>query len=753
MTINPTHNRPRVRHGVAAVIAMMYLILLSSLAVAMFEVSTLNTRSAANLGDNDRARGAAESGLRWMSWRFARMARPKTSVGQITPTVAAGMWAQTSNSIIASIRADLAVMQRADERTLTAVSATEYRTAPIRIDGSGATFQLTIEQWPEPWSQLGPGESPCVLITSTGSYGENANRSISMAFDVDKKVRFAIVGKVPIQLGRSTIVEGPVAMATPNKYPPVLMLSDFRHLNTALKDRIDTFNTFLKNNHPGYDNRINVNNPDEMALATQANFKDVNKDGYVDEYDLFVDHYDANDDGKITKAEFTNSSTGKLYDADLFNAIDALGAPMFDGDPARLGYLDGVIDNYDAYTKVRGQIAVATTASAWQANLGAGKSINDMIVGPIQAADGATVPVKFGADAGEIFDLSPANFDTSSFKNRTGTTAGTPLRMSGRIENTSLVAADVSFSPPTRQVTSKGGTDLVVGQVYLKTTFDAANATATTAGKAVATGVAPATTADEKTPFGSTSWQATYRRPVFRYIAFKNVRIPQGMNALFDNCTFKGVTFVELTTNITKGGGDTTTSSSDGMTWSKRMKSGQGSFSNTTVLTTTNSKGFDDGNNLRFNNCTMNGPVAGDNPTAYTHFSNSWEFTGSTLFDNQVDQTATMVAPQTNIEMGSFTDPSKAPSTLVGVVVAGNIDIRGTSVVDGSIIVTGDGAGNTTQGWFGPSDNDTTSDTQMPEGGYGRLNIRYNPYRPLPDGINVMIDILPDISTYQEGVQ
>ncbi len=59
------------------------------------------------------------------------------------------------------------------------------------------------------------------------------------------------------------------------------------------------------------------------------------------------------------------------------------------------------------------------------------------------------------------------------------------------------------------------------------------------------------------------------------------------------------------------------------------------------------------------------------------------------MFNNQVDQTATIICPNTNIEMGSFTDPTQAPSTLVGVVVSGNIDIRGTSTVDGSIIVTG----------------------------------------------------------------
>ena len=66
----------------------------------------------------------------------------------------------------------------------------------------------------------------------------------------------------------------------------------------------------------------------------------------------------------------------------------------------------------------------------------------------------------------------------------------------------------------------------------------------------------------------------------------------------------------------------------------QRMKSG--SFSNTTTLTSTNSFGFSNGNNLRFNDCTILGPIASDVPTAYTHFANSLEFTGATLFDKKV---------------------------------------------------------------------------------------------------------------------
>jgi hypothetical protein len=174
-----------------------------------------------------------------------------------------------------------------------------------------------------------------------------------------------------------------------------------------------------------------------------------------------------------------------------------------------------------------------------------------------------------------------------------------------------------------------------------------------------------------------------------------------------------------------------------------------GTFSNTTPLTATNNQGAALGNNLRFDNCTLQGPIASSYSTAYTHFANSWEFTNATLFDNRVDDTATIVAPQTNIEMGSFTS-GKDPSTLIGVVVAGNIDIRGTSLVDGSIIVTGDGAGNTTLGYFGTSDGDTNPGA-MPEGGYGRLNIRYNEHRALPDGVNIPLMLLAKPRTYQEG--
>lgn len=690
---SPVRRRTDRRGGIA-MLAMMYLILFSSLAVGMYELSTLNSQSASNLNDLQRARATAESGMRWISYRLTHMTRPRTPIGNITSSVAANLW----GPITTAIKNDMAQQLTLSERTVT-VSGNTLTLAPMSADETSARYTITMRQ--HPLFVGDPADARYVRVTSTGTSGK-AVRSISMDFKIDKKVKFAVVGKVEVQIGKNTLVEGNIGMATPSKFPPFISLSDFKHLTPTLDTSISNFEAFLKANHNGYDGRISVNNPTEYQAAQKAGYADVNGDGYIDEYDLFVKEFDKNGDHKVSAAEFTNPSTGQSYDANLFGAIDSLGGPLQSTDPTRAGYQDGTLSNNDAYAKVRGQVQLATSAASWASNLASqGLTINDMFAGPIIPPSPSTPPVQFGVDPSQMFDLSPTNFDTSGFAAQSGTNAGATSRSATVIQNAVL-------SP----TWANGGT------------------------------------ATEHTPSGSTSWQATYTRPVFKNMTFVNCTIPKGLNALFQNCSFQGTTFVDMTTNITNPSGSTSTSASDGMTWSQRMRSG--SFSNNTALTAANSYGFTDGNNLHFDNCTINGPLASTVPTAYTHFSNSWEFTGSSYFNNTADPTASIVAPQVNIEMGSYTDPSKAPSTLLGVVVVGNIDIRGTTLVDGSIIVTGDGAGNTTLGYFG--DSDSSSDpNSVPSSGWGKINLRYNPYRPLPDGINIPIDILPNPDSYVEG--
>lgn len=731
------------RRGAAAVLAMLFLVLSTTLAVAMYTLSTDNVQSAHNLSDAYRAQAAAESGIRWISYRFNHMVRPKTTIGNITPAVASSLWPQIQQAIIDDLTTSSNKMLDPAERVLTS-DASSVSTALISTETHGPAFRVSIRQ--------NPVDATYLDVASTGTY-RNATRSVSMRFKIDKKIKFAVVGKVPIQLGRNTIVEGPVAMATANKFPPLLMLSDFMHFDAALATQLTAWNQFLQSNHNGYDNRISVNNPVEYAAATNAGYDDVNGDAYIDEYDFFLARFDSDGDKAVTQAEFTNPSTGALYDPELFRAIDSINGPLFAGDPARVGYNDGVIDNTDGYAKIRGYVQLATTADAWSSNLAAqSKDINDMIQGTIAPTEPGQVPVEFGVPPANMIDLDPANFADASqgFRDRSGTAGGATSKTATLIANTTLSAAD-----------GNGGIVL------------------------------------EESPKGSRAFQAVYKRPVFKNMTLRNCIIPRGLNALFDNCKFEGVTFVETEHDITTSTGAVAYDSSTGMSWARRATSGTstistagdfkdldgdgkwdqykisgmssyanlttdangnkvlpasaGSFSYGTDTSAKKSLGSTKGNNVRFNNCTFEGPIAGNYSTAYSHFSNSWEFTGATMFDNKVDETATIVSPQVNIEMGSFTDPSGAPSTMIGVVVAGNIDIRGGSTVDGSIIITGDGAGNTTLAYFGASDASTDPNSPMPEGGWGRLNIRYNSTRALPDGINLAIDIMPVSGTYSEG--
>jgi hypothetical protein len=687
------------RAGAAAVLAMIYLTLFSTLALAMFAMSTMNVQVASNLDAAEKARAVAESGLRWTQTRFLTMARPKTTIGTITPSVANNLWP----AIRTSVSNELLSMLKPAERTVTYdPAANVLTTAPISVDDEIGRFVISITQ--------NPLDTRYLIVTSTGTY-RSATRSITMSFKIDKKIKYAVAGKVPIQLGRNVMIEGSIVMTTtlqPSGQSPIFAISDFKNVNATITPRITAFQNFLKANYSGYDNRIPVSNPILYNAAVANGFADANLDGFIDEYDVFLQVFDANHDRAVTAAEFTDPATGKLYDQTLMGAIDALGGPLASTDPTRAGYMDNQIDNRDPYAKVRGQVLIKETLDSLKTRLASkGQAIEDILQGPVIPTEAGVPPVVFGYNSPDLPEFTPANFNTGSFRSRTGPEAGTTSKTATLIENKELLATD-------------------------------ANDTA----------------ADERTPYGSTSYQATYRRPVFRNLTLRNCRIPKGLNPLFQNCTFEGVTYVETEPNVTNSGGSTTTSSSDGMTWAQKMKSG--SFNKSTALTTTNSWGFVRGNNIRFNDCTIHGPIAsggavGEPPTAYTHFANSWEFTGATLFDNTADQTATIIAPNTNIEMGSFTNPGTAPSTLVGVVVAGNIDIRGTGFVDGSIIVTGDGAGNTTLGWFGPSDSATDPTSPMPEGGWGKLTIRHNPNRALPDGINIAIDIVAETDTYVEG--
>lgn len=752
--------RSRQRRGSILIMTLIYSLMFAALASSMVAFSYGNMAVQQAESDANRSLAAAESGMNFLRQQFRNITLPSITEGSIANVVTPSqLWSSSSVEGIAGNKGIAVALKDAlnssgaySSSVLTAPSGTNpLNVPPIVVDpaGDGSSFTLSIT-WDSANPQLPAGALTPAVVLHAKSVGKSGTitRTVSMDFWVQKQLKYAVYSNVAIQLGKNVRVVGDIASAykgsasDPNgtaKGPTVQIFSDFHYL--ANLSSIDTdlahFRSLLNSYNSATDNRLDVRNSNTPAAiaATAAGFFDANGDGYIDDYDIALARINPSWDrsnryaNTITTGQYTNPNTGKPYDADLFTLIDSPLGPV-DSTTGKLasgalppwtGYDDDVLSNADGYAKVAGTVKAALTYTAWQSAAAgwsqwgdtsggtAGTSFRDQFEGSIVPTDPTQAPVQLGVDFSGEQTLDASDFNTSTYDAKVPATTATKTTVGG-------------------VVTISGGT-LTAAQ---------ANGTAVT----------------EHSPASATSgWQATYKRPVFQNVVFNNVRIPKGLNAKFVNCTFNGYTSVKMTTNITKAGTSTTTTDpNDGMGWAQQMTSG--SFTADTVLTSANSTAFTNGNNLHFNGCTFNGVLTADVPTAYTHFADSWEFDGTTVMNNQVDQAVTIMAPQTNIEMGGFVNPATNTSTMVGVVVAGNIDIRGTATVDGSLLVTGIGATNTTLGYFGSTDQGQAvpPPSQLPaaaNGSYGHLFFRFNPARGMPNGITIPVIATPRVSTYQ----
>jgi hypothetical protein len=732
----------------------MYVTLFGALAASLTSFTSSTLEVAAGNDRATRAYVAAESGMSFLMLQFKTLAStgkmPVTSSGTIDNALA-----QTLFSGSTGLEKNLATQLNgsANLRGKTVIyNATTLQVPPIPLFGStidDTCFALTIAQ---------DSTDPHILhCTSTGRC-TNVMRSVRMDINITKQLKYAVYSNVAIQLGKNVRVLGDIASAYngTGKGPPIQMFSDFHDVpNLSQMDTdLNAFRTLLNKydasyTNPKYANRLDVRDPAGAAAvgAKKAGLTDANGDGFLDDFDLFLKNVDASKNDIVSSGEFIDPHTGKPYDSDLWTLIDAPMGTLPSGSLLPWpGYKDGQIASNDNYAKVAGSIKTALTLGQWQSAAsgwsqwgdGGGKRVQDMLEGPVIPTDPNALPVQFGYDFGQDITLTPQNFDSSGL--------------------------DAQIPSGTAAVSTAGGTTSI------------SNGTLTAA-------MANGTRIAERFPSSASSgWQATYSRPVFQNVHFNNVRIPKGLNAKFINCTFDGYTSVKMNATITTGGtvnsngtvsgGTTTYDPSQGMNWAQlttnggsfgadgvtvTTTTGTGSRKKTTTTTTpldaTNSVAALQGNNLHFTGCNFNGVMSADTPTAYTHFANSWEFDGTTTFNNQVDQSVTIMAANTNIEIGGYTNPGGNPSTLVGVIVAGNIDVRGTANVDGSLIVTGNGATNTTLGYFGSTDSGQAvpSPGELPanaNGTYGHLFFRYNPARGMPNGISIPITLVVNATTY-----
>ncbi|HYE62556.1 MAG TPA: hypothetical protein VD997_11230 [Phycisphaerales bacterium] len=612
----------RKRRGVAAVLAMMFLILFGSLSVAMAISSKGNITTAATHLHVSRAQSAAETGLSIAARRLSNASsRFVISRSNVDSSFGWNLWSgnlgalgqhavlrpttgRQDLSLPSGLAAAIAEDHAQDQDIVTEVglsqvavgnapanTSSEYRTTywvftpavavePRQTGSTTPPLAYTVTYAP-----LANGTDIRVIATgydyAYSRAGQPVKRTISQDFRIAKRVKSAIISPSRIMIGKNVMISGDIGSRfTGIDYVngnPLVLRSDFRNIDPMLDQKLDAFYTNLPQYDVDADNRLRVSHPVEangIPSGTQDYdgdgqpdnaHDDVTGDGYVDEFDVFVRHFDRNNDGKVVLPFALTAGTpaanlspefvrvdGTGYDDDLgllidssnpdrnkngvFGFIDSnrngrwdAGETMLDFDSSTnkyrdqvLGYRDGVIDKKDQYAKVTGQLSFRVDRSAWTTAQGA---LQPILRGPISPTDGNS-PMQFSADDTVLPDLNVTVFGPAQ-------------------SNLQLAADGAAFN---QQVASQLGISTVQLQTYVETQ----PATATTPRYLRLDGDSNndqlpdnwATAYFEKMPFNSPAFTDYYYRPVYENMVFKDVQIPMGTNALFRNCTFVGVTYI-----------------------------------------------------------------------------------------------------------------------------------------------------------------------------------------------------------------
>jgi hypothetical protein len=757
--------RRPARRGMASVLAMMFLAIFGSLAAAMMVASQTNLQSADTYQHSSRALAAAETGVEFARYRLATIAATVTTdKGSIDSDLADVLWGQVAASLFlqattesqfdGSATLDYDADGNAQKLTLPPIS--------MQSGGSLSSFQITLEQHPidgEDYDGAYYQRSPFNVGSGLNEYTTDGNavtasnpvapwyvrmavvgsdqgidRTINLDLRIDKKVRYAILSRNRIMIGRNVIVKGPIGShyteVDERHGHPVQMRDNFHGLSDTLDTYLNELVSYLAGNDVDGDNRVLLADVRESGNLTNAASLDQNNDGYVDQYDMFVLAFDGDSSGSISADEF--SSGGAMVDEQLWRLINEAKYPAgteFDWAAERVKLPGGawtdasgdfaVIDNADDYAKVHGEIMIKADKSSWESGAAEGPYQNYLrgSISPDEYQD----PMTFQADATNLASLDPTDFDVSGYK----------------------TMATGSFADQTASPTAN----------------DSSSPTAYTP---------PGPGTLESVPYNSPYPYDHYARPVYENMVFTDVNIPRGTNALFVNCKFVGVTFV-----------DTETQNTDPNFNYAGMQNADGSAKYVDVVAEVGGVEVSDtktlSNNVRFHDCTFEGIVVTEAPETFSHVRNKVQFTGDTRFDIEApslnaEQKAlfaksTIMAPQHSIDIGTFTDPTDSGEVtkLEGTIVAGVLDVRGQAEINGSIITTfepvaGEGVlteggspanFNTTIGYFESAAGD--SEAELPSTGYGKIIIRYDPYRPIPDGITGPIEMNADMDTYFEG--
>ena len=536
------------------------------------------------------------------------------------------------------------------------------------------------------------------------------------------------------------------------------MRSDFYGLDPGTLDgTVSAFAALVLANDVDGDNRLRPSHPTE-GIGLGGALQDYDGNQYISEMDLFLSRFDSNGDIAVVydpaqalyagHPGMSQEFSGDMQLAMLIDNArsDRNGDGVTDSLDRELGWDDGIIDGKDHYAKVDGSIGFAVSIADWEA--ATGQQWQADVAGSI-VSDFGSSSAQFALPDDKLAELSTSMFANAQTwfesESMTGTAFGNPA--SGQV-----------------------GSNIASGGTYT-----------------------PATLSQwEGVPYESEGAYDWYQRPVYTDMVFENVRIPRGTNAVFEDCTFVGVTWVETTQEVSDPNWNFAGSiQPDGAGGYEYQFDGLSAESDGVSYASTREVS----NNVRFHDCTFLGSIAGDAPSEFTHWRNKVQITGESRFfldpedpdlDDQSDSAAlkavldsidpvdreqlsrsSVLMPGWSVEIGAFQNDESIGVNLTGTIISGLLDLRGVVDVHGVILSTyrpveGEGplfyggeadAFNTTIGFFGPEDGDGegVDDAMKPFSGYGRVSLRANPDAALPDGVPWPITIVPDGASYQEG--
>ena len=745
------------RRGVISVLAMMFMVLFGSLAVAMALVSKGNLRTAQTHLRVSGALGAVDAGLSLAEGHLREAAnRLYVWKGEIDATYGAQLWAgsfsptdgavldPTGTPTTQGLRDVLAALhpQPGDAGTVDidpdiTAQSDWLVTEPIvleRINGQISTA-CQITYVPEPNANA---DRLGVRVLVTGftwdfAAGTWTRRSAQKLFLIDKNPRQAVLGPSKIMIGKNVHLNGPIGARFTGvdnlEGHPLVVLDDFTGLDPILDQKIADFYSAVLTADTDGDNRLRAlhtvesaplsllasNYYDDGAGGSESNvITDFTGDGRVDEYDIFLAHYDDDGDGKVALSDALRENTPAALltpefadvDEDLALLIDGArpdrnGDGVVDGKDLALGYRDGVLDFRDRYAKINGPIFFRTLRDPWEAQQDEfGGTLGDyqkVVRGVINSTD--DTPVTFNAGDDDLPEIQTDSFDTA--QTALGQAAdGAPFHTQAGvdwvwqpIQDGNGVVIDQTLNPLFTGGSAAGDYDVVM----------------------------------EAVPIGSPAPVDYYRRPVIRNKTFKNVVIPMGTNALFENCTFVGVTRVQTMTDNTHAAWQFYgVQNADGSLAYPPLPAQSDAQLDNDYFPADGSiivpNGFDVprlnvngtpyvntkplSNNIRFHDCLFVGSIVADRPTNFTHIRNKLQFTGATRFttehpDSPSDaalnpdpadlpaiEKSSMMLPQYSVDIGENNADPAQDVDLHGLIIAGVLDVRGNADITGALLLT-----------------------------------------------------------------